>query len=364
MFQVGDQVATKWTDRVPATPVEYDNPFDIVQNDVKAILQDGEEVDAITIMQHYTTPRDMPFDAREAAFVFLTAGSAGTYYFKMQEQPWCSGDVGKYITFTLTTAPPAGAQLVMNQSYNATAVGATISLYADGSATTPLETVTMSEGQTGTDLGALTVAGRNESTGVNSIHCALLGYNRWSQSNVRQWLNSKKTSGWYTPQSVFDRPPADTYLNQPGYMSGFADDFLAVIKKTRVRTALNTVTDSSIGTYEDTYDYFFLPSLQEINAQPQLADVEGGPWPYWKQATGLSGYNGWYDANKNPAYLIYALNAKTSAQYVRLRSAFRGYAYLAWFVYAAGYISNIYAFNAYRSTPACRITADSEAEAA
>ena len=170
MFQVVDQVVTKWTDRVPDTPVEYDNPFDIVQNDVKAILQDGEEVDAITIMQHYATPRDMPFDAREAAFVFLTAGSAGTYYFRLQEQPWCSGDVGKYITFTLTTAPPAGAQLVMNQSYNATAVGATISLYADGSATTPLETVTMSEGQTGTDLGALTAAGRNETTGVNSIH--------------------------------------------------------------------------------------------------------------------------------------------------------------------------------------------------
>ena len=53
------------------------------------------------------------------------------------------------------------------------------------------------------------------------------GNNRWSVSNIRQWLNSN-TENWYTPQHTYDAPPIRsnvlnynpydelcTYFNEP-----------------------------------------------------------------------------------------------------------------------------------------------------
>ena len=139
-------------------------------------------------------------------------------------------------------------------------------------------------------------------------------------------------------------------------MSGFSDDFLAAIKPVKVATALNTVEGFSTAT-EDTYDTFFLPSLEQMNAKPQLSGVEGNFFEYWRKRMGLNtfiNYSWEVEPNKSDALLIPALNAN-SPQHVRLRSASRGNAYSTWSVYSSGYVGSYYASSASRFSPVCVI---------
>ena len=138
-------------------------------------------------------------------------------------------------------------------------------------------------------------------------------------------------------------------------MTGFEEDFLSCLSPIKVTTALNTVTDSDIGTTEDTYDTFFLPSLEQMYAKPQLAGVEGNYFEYWKRATGATRPNEWYEAGRNPGYITYSIDAKTSPQGVRLRSARRSASYDAWFVTLSGFVSGYGATYAYRCAPVCAV---------
>jgi hypothetical protein len=115
------------------------------------------------------------------------------------------------------------------------------------------------------------------------------------------------------------------------------------------------VTDSAIGTTEDTYDTFFPASLEQEYIVPQLANAEGEYWEYWKQRLGLSSPQAQGSGGTNAMHIRYAYNAKTSAQGVRLRSAYRGNANGSWFVSTAGYANSSYAAYAIRPAPACVI---------
>lgn len=176
------------------------------------------------------------------------------------------------------------------------------------------------------------------------------GHNRWGTSALRQYLNATGADWWKTQEDFDIRP--DQYAKK-GFMSGFSDDFLAAIKPIKVTTALNTVEGFSTAT-EDTYDTFFLPSIEQMNANPQLANVEGSYWPYWRKRLGVSGPVGWYAENTYEGFKIPALNAN-SPQYVRLRSAYRGSAFNTWHVYSSGCVNNNTASYAQRFAPACVI---------
>ena len=178
------------------------------------------------------------------------------------------------------------------------------------------------------------------------------GYNRWSHSAYRQWLNSDATAGnWWEIQHPGDCAPTQLE-SRAGFMAGLDADFLACVNPVKVQTACNTVTDG--GATDITYDRFFLPSLEEIYAVPQIAGVEGDYWPYWKSITGLSEpSNAANDARKIPR-----LNNKTGAAVnLRLRSAHRGNSYNVWYVHTGGslYYSHV-ANNSYSSCPACVIS--------
>ena len=136
-------------------------------------------------------------------------------------------------------------------------------------------------------------------------------------------------------------------------MSGFDAEFLNAIKPIKVTTALNTVEGYENAT-EDTFDTFFVPSLQQMNVTPQLANVEGDVFEYWRARLGKNTYVGTGSSNVFDAFKIPALNAN-SAQYVRLRSAYRGNAHRAWGVYSSGYVSNYGASSADRFSPVCVI---------
>ncbi len=135
-------------------------------------------------------------------------------------------------------------------------------------------------------------------------------------------------------------------------MSGFGSDFLSAIKPVKVTTALNTVEGFTDAT-EDTFDTFFLPSLEQINAKPQLAGVEGETFEYWRRRLGLSGFAA-YHPTIYEGYKIPAINAN-SPQNVRLRSAYRGNAYNTWYVNSSGYVNHYGASHAFRFSPVCVI---------
>lgn len=356
IFTVGDQINVTWTDK---SGTEYTWPFNVVHFD-DVTLEDGEVVPGMFLQAHYCSTFGVQFDQSEALYYCDEALPAGTYYFTIGTNwgTYCVSGSSYY--FTTTEEVPAGGQIRIGRSSESDAWGApdqspsnwVVHTYESTSATEPLESaLTLTEGTEGTSLGTTTSTIDYADSGINNLQRAAYGYNRWSHSGIRQYLNSAADAGaWWAPQNNFDRPPAQL-ASYPGFMAGFDEDFLNILKPIKVTTALNTVSDDQIGTQEDTYDTFFLASLEQQFITPQLSGVEGDAWDYWKRATGSTttiktGVTGAFP-------ITYALNAKTSAQNVRLRSASRGYAYYTWFVGSTGTVTTYTAYYAHRFSPAC-----------
>lgn len=319
-FKVGDQLACM-------------RSGDKLIWDIVNISPDGT---AITLLLHDTMP-ELVFSAKQAAFAFPDGLAAGEYHFTVVEQPWVAGDVGKTISFTLTQAIPEGGQLVVNNAYNATMIGATISSFASPTATAATETVTMAEGSGGTDLGSLTNAG-TPASGINSVQRALLGSSNWKESAQRQMMNSDKPAGSvWAPQTPFDRPPS-WVSNTAGFMYGLDEDFLSVVSPTTYTTVNNTVFDGG-GEYTLT-DKFYLPSRTEIFGDNELSGYpEGSQFGYYKNAT-------------NADRIKYRAG---SARAWRLRTPTNYYAYSVRHVNSSGAFSYHDATYALGWSPACRI---------
>ena len=325
-FQVGDQLVCEKDGvkiRWDIVGIDQDTPAD------------SNFIHSMTLMAHdvYITAA---FDAKEALFAFDDGLEAGTYHFAIDQQPWVAGDVGKTIQFTLTNAIPAGGQLVVNNGYNATMVGATISAFASGTSTTAAETVTMSEGSDGTDLGS--VANALTGTTTNSIQRALLGSNNWSQSAARQYLNSNKAAGAYwTPKTKWDRPPAYV-ASTAGFLKGLDGDFVSVLGKVIKTTSQNTVTDGGGGIQSE--ELVFLPSRSEIYGSAEITGVnEGAIYDYYKNAT---------DADR----IKYQ---GTAARNWWLRTPYASGAHGVRTVVTSGALNGYYAYSAYGLAPACCI---------
>ena len=361
VFNIGDQINVNWNNGQN----DYVLPFDITHfGDVQ--LQDGETIPGMFIQSHYALD-GVQFDQNEAFYVVPAGGmAAGTYHFTMGNS-WGTHVVsGKSYEFTLAESYAEGDLLQLGTATSevsglpdtAPANWRVRTYKASGStpaglAANATEIVTLSEGTGGTDLGTLSSSTKYGTSGLNNMQRAAYGYNRWSQSAIRQQMNSDAAAGsWFTPQNPYDRRP-DQLASLRGMKAGFDEGFLNILKPVKVTTALNTVTDDQIGASEDTFDMFFLASLEQEYIQPQASGVEGQYWEYWKRRLGLT--NPQPTGQPFPAHIRYAYNAKTSAQNCRLRSANRGYAYYTWYVHTSGYAGNGNATNAYRAAPACVI---------
>ena len=358
VFSIGDQLMLNYNDGSQS----YVLPWDIVHfGNVE--LQDGETVPGMYLQSHYAM-QGVQFDASEAIYYCSSTLPVGTYYFTIGTN-WGTHCVsGKSYYFTTTVEIPVGGQIVVGKNNDFYTWGAPdvapsnwrVHTFSSASSITPLDTnLALTEGTSGTNLGSVASNIVYGDTNPNNLQRAAYGYNRWSQSGIRQWLNSSAAaSGWWSAQNVFDRPPQQ-YSSMRGFMDGFDEAFLNIIKPVKVTTALNTVTDSGIGTSENTYDTFFPASLEQEYIVPQLANVEGEYWEYWKQRLGLSNPQITGSTGTNAYHIRYGYNAKTSAQTVRLRSAYRGNAHITWNVYTTGNVTSNYATNANRTAPACVI---------
>lgn len=358
VFSVGDQIMLNYNDGTN----EYVLPWDIVHfGEVE--LQDGETVNGMYIQSHYAM-EGVQFDSSEAIYIAPSAMAPGTYYFTIGTT-WGSHCVeGKTYQFTTTVEIPEGGQIVVGRENQYYTWGAPdqnpstwrVHTFASNSATTPLETnLAVTEGSNGTSIGTIASNIKYGTSGNNNLQRAAYGYNRWSQSALRQRLNSGAAAGsWWTPQNPFDRAP-EQLATVPGFMKGFDEAFLNIIKPVKVVTALNTVSDSDIGTSEATYDTFFPASLEQEYIVPQLSGAEGDYWEYWKQRLGLTSPQTTGTGGANANHIRYAYNSKTSARYCRLRSAHRGTANATWPVTTSGYATYGTATDAVGCAPACVI---------
>lgn len=147
------------------------------------------------------------------------------------------------------------------------------------------------------------------------------GHHNWAHSAVRKWLNSKAEVGkWWSASTATDEEPANASA-LAGFMSGLEKDFLSVIGPIQVTTGCYAQigTDTVAWQNETTFDTFFLPSLEQIYGVPQN-EGEGEAFEYWRNISGRTTPNPLGDANKNPAFITYALENSSKAVYIRLRS--------------------------------------------
>lgn len=255
---------------------------------------DPQFTHSMTLQLHDCYNGIVQFDAREAFYYAETEMPAGTYHFKLATHNWVAADVGKSFQFTLTQAVPAGGQIVFEQVHNQTLVNAKVKTFASATSTTAIETATMTVGTGGTGLGDLD---DTVQTNMNSCQRALIGSNNYKESAIRQWLNSDKAAGSvWVPQTKFDRPPSSA-SNTAGWENDLDSDFLAVLGKTHIVVSRNTVTDG--GGYDEMDDYFFLLSRREAYMGNEVGDViEGEPYPYYSDHSGLSAPGMVADSNR------------------------------------------------------------------
>ena len=363
LYDIGTTFSDTWKDTAAGT--EYTFPW-MLNHIGNVELQDGETlVNRPWLQMKYAHPFGVQFSQCRAFLRCPSGLAAGTYNIHFA-QNWSSLTVRNW-HFTLTQDVPEGGSLagfrqMPDSAYTTRPV---YSYDADGK--TVIETVDAAQGEASgaTDLGTLAYATRSDN--LNSMQETFYGWNRWKTSALRQYLNSDAgVGGWWTKQDDWDIAPSQL-TTKSGFLyhyKALAEDttkdatlranaqaFLDSIKPVKVITYPNTVYDDPQGNTPDiTYDKVFLPSLEQMYINPQKAG-EGEYHERWKRQSGRETVMAQYSTY--PQIITYAVEDHSSAQHVRLRSAYRGYAYFTWCVVSSGYVSYYYygAYSANRFSP-------------
>lgn len=288
---------------------------------------------------------ELQYDSTEALFAFPNGLAAGTYHFTIDSTYDTTNNDYSGYQFTLTKAIPQNGVILFPWSYNTKASTTKVSSYASTSATSVLETVSVTDGTEGTNLGNATIAGTPESS-INSIHRARYGSNNWKESAMRQLINSGKAAGQvWTPQTKYDRPP-NWVTSTAGFLYGMDPDFVSVIGKVKKRTAKNVANEG--GEYEDSVEKVFLLSRSEVYAGNGNNINEGGPYDYFKDFSNSATATSGKDTNR-----IKYRNG--SAKYWWLRSPVVGIANLVRIISPSGEVNSGSVSGTYGAAPACCI---------
>lgn len=73
------------------------------------------------------------------------------------------------------------------------------------------------------------------------------GNNRYIYSNIHQWLNATKASGWYTAQHSADAAPA--YSSSPGFLSGWSENHINALDNATLTTSRSSVDGGGTETF-------------------------------------------------------------------------------------------------------------------
>ena len=169
------------------------------------------------------------------------------------------------------------------------------------------------------------------------------GNNRYSVSNIDQWLNSA-ASAWYSAQHSADAPPTSAncwsgynpYDSEAGFLANFEADFRNAILDSTIRVAKNTVTDG--GGYEDIVRKVFLLSNTEVGLSNENSVAEGTLWSYFSSAARRQCYPTAEAVSKS----TYTSSSLSASQYWWwwLRTPYAGRAYTARTVYTDGSLNH------------------------
>lgn len=298
-FSICDIIIIPWTDYSQTTAVTYDFPF-VVANIADCVDDNGvTHHNALWLQAMVATPQTIQFDAPEQIVATEETFQHGMYYYTKNADD-------SFTEQSVTAGDPIPTGTTYYKHY-----------------------------RTG-------MSGRLR-----------YGSNSYKESAIRQWLNSSGAkNAWWTAQHESDVAPTQ-HSSVPGYLTGFNDDWLSVIKPVEVKCYRNTVCDG--GGWDTMYDRFFLPSLEEVYGSSQLSG-EGVYFPYWKEETGLQSPSNGSSTDTNDARKIPSVaNKYGSAVHVRLRSAYRDTTTIAWGVYSTGCLGYGNAHYSYRFLPACVI---------
>lgn len=348
-FSIGEEIHTTWE----RNGITYDFPW-VVMAFGTCFNSNDEEVPCMVLQARYSDPVGMPFSGYPALLHCPSGLAAGTYHFKCSAN-WGNISGNTDYQFTLTQDVPNNGLVCVHNNWPDVAVAYwKITTYASNTSATSIEQVALTAGNGGTDLGTFT-PGYSSAT-MNGYQAAAYGYNRWSKSAIRQWLNSDAAAGaWWHPQTVWDMAPSKA-ATERGFLAGFTDDFKHVLHETKIKTALNTSDKTKEGVgFEYTYDKIFLPALEQMYINPQATgdDAEGAYWEYYKELNGTDtkfAQNGTY-----PELIKYDLTNHSTARPQRLRSANRGSSSGAWLVNTSGSVTGYGAVHALQCAPACII---------
>ena len=211
-------------DKIFVTETTTPMIFDIIGID-HDIPTDTNYTHSMTLQMHNASTSIYQFDAPEATWyidenTYPDGLAAGTYQFTIVN--------GSTYHFTLANAVPVGGQIIYDYS-------STVKTYAAIGGPTELESVTVESGALGTELPSITNNGITATT--NSENRTRYGSNNWSESSLRQWLNSDKDDGaWWEPKTNFDRP---TDISIDGFLKGIDPSFLSVIGYVTKKTQLS-----------------------------------------------------------------------------------------------------------------------------
>lgn len=270
-FPVGSQLAVNHS-------VYGTRLFDVVAHDYLKSVHD-ENAHTMTIQQHDLLPT-IQFDGSEAFYYAEAELPAGTYNFTLATA-YSSWAAGTY-QFTLTKPVPKGGQLAISGYADAAMTARQVRSYANQTTTTATESVAITAGSGGTNLGTF-------GEGLNNSQRVSYGSNNYKESAMRQFLNSSADAGSvWTPQTKFDRPPS-WLTSLAGYKNGLDQDFLAVVGKVVLPCSANNTyeaPDSSIAK-DAKYtlnDEFYIASVREIfNLNWDVAD-DSKVFPFYEGA--------------------------------------------------------------------------------
>lgn len=170
------------------------------------------------------------------------------------------------------------------------------------------------------------------------------GNNRYSVSNLDQWLNKDAAGGaWYSAAHSADHSPDTTagtggygtqYATRPGFLNGFTDDEKSAILSTTIRVVKPSVDG---GSYEDVVRKVFLPSTTEVGLSNENSIAEGAAWSYYTSNTARIGYLTQQCFSNTPSSST--PSSKTTAWYWWLRTPGCSYAYYDRYVHSDGNVN-------------------------
>ena len=177
------------------------------------------------------------------------------------------------------------------------------------------------------------------------------GNNRYSQSNIDQWLNSAAGAGaWYSKRHDYDAPPTNAnvssnhYDAEAGFLSNFEEAFRNAILDTTIRVVKNTVTDG--GGYEDITRKVYLLSNTEVGLSNENGIAEGSKWSLFSDNNSRKAYPT-AEAVLRSEYTSGSLNA-SSPWFWWLRTPDANNSHCPRLVYTDGSVGNDYACDGHR----------------